>query len=80
MKIPKSGSKLKQQIRVQDEDSGDDTDEELANKMSRGAGISMPGSDESDRTRILSVLELEDLFLGQAPAGWFSFLYDAGAC
>lgn len=73
MKIPKSGSKLKQQIRVEEgeEDSGDDTDEELANKMSRGAGISMPGSDESERTRILSVLELEDLFLGQAPAGSF---------
>lgn len=53
----------------EEEDDEEDTDDELANKMSRGAGISTPGSDEADRTRILSVLELEDLFLSQAPAG-----------
>lgn len=70
MKAPKSGSKLRAQPKVEEsEDSGEDTDEELAMKMSRGAGISVPGSDESPRTRILSVLELEDLFLGQAPEG-----------
>lgn len=50
-----------------DDDSESDTDGDLARRMRRGAGISTPGSDEDDRTRILSVLELEDLFLKQAP-------------
>lgn len=79
MKIPKSGNKLamagpsqgpgKDEVEEDEYDDGDDTDEELANKMHRGAAISTPGSDEADRTRILSVLELEDLFLKQAPEG-----------
>ncbi|KAK4705280.1 large subunit GTPase 1, partial [Phenoliferia sp. Uapishka_3] len=51
----------------EDEDSDEDTDNELATKMRRGAGISTPGSSEPERTRILSVLELEDLFLSRAP-------------
>lgn len=53
----------------EEEEEEEDTDDELANKMRRGAGISMPGSDEAARTRILSVAELENLFLSQAPAG-----------
>lgn len=84
MKIPKTGNKLnapgpsqgKANVESEDEDDYDDeddedldSDEELAGKMQRGAGISTPGSDEPDRTRILSVLELEDLFLKQAPEG-----------
>lgn len=70
MKIPKSGNKLDQRREETDEeDSDDDTDDELAGRMQRGGGISTPGSDEADRTRILSVLELEDLFLKQAPEG-----------
>ncbi|GAA5966448.1 hypothetical protein JCM3765_007576 [Sporobolomyces pararoseus] len=53
-----------------DEESEDDEDkevDELTKKMRRGAGISVPGSDEADRTRILSVVELEALFLSHAP-------------
>ncbi|TKA54091.1 hypothetical protein B0A53_03468 [Rhodotorula sp. CCFEE 5036] len=50
-----------------DEDDEDDDDEELAKRMRRGMGISLPGSDESPRTRILSVSELEELFLQHAP-------------
>ncbi|GAA5977732.1 hypothetical protein JCM11641_001392 [Rhodosporidiobolus odoratus] len=50
-----------------EDDEDEDSDDELARKMRRGAGISVPGSDESERTRILSVLELEDLFLSHAP-------------
>ncbi|BGP07409.1 hypothetical protein JCM10049v2_003240 [Rhodotorula toruloides] len=50
-----------------DEEDEDDSDEELASIMRRGMGISLPGSDESERTRILSVLELEELFLSHAP-------------
>lgn len=50
-----------------DEDDEDDDDEELAKRMRRGMGISLPGSDESPRTRILSVSELEELFLKHAP-------------
>ena len=85
MKIPKSGNKLnaagpsqgKANELSEDEDDEDeddsDSDEELAGRMQRGAGISTPGSDEPDRTRILSVLELEDLFLKQAPEGAFRF-------
>lgn len=70
MKVPKSGNKLREPIEEEDsEESGEDTDDELAQKMERGAGISIPGSNESPRTRILSVLELEDLFMGQAPEG-----------
>ncbi|GAA6061877.1 hypothetical protein JCM10212_000518 [Sporobolomyces blumeae] len=49
------------------EDDEDDEVDQLATKMRRGAGISVPGSDEAKRTRILSVLELEDLFLSHAP-------------
>ncbi|GAA6017286.1 hypothetical protein JCM10207_003680 [Rhodosporidiobolus poonsookiae] len=49
------------------DDEDEDTDDELAARMRRGAGISLPGSGESERTRILSVLELEDLFLSHAP-------------
>ncbi|KAM0748211.1 P-loop containing nucleoside triphosphate hydrolase protein [Meredithblackwellia eburnea MCA 4105] len=75
MKVPKSGNKLREDQRedddeVEEEDDSEeeeDTDDELAGKMRRGAEISTPGSDESDRTRILSVLELEDLFLSNAP-------------
>ena len=76
MKIPKSGNKLRPTpgpSRYQpapgqeDSDVETDSDDELAQKMERGMGISTPGSDESARTRILSVLELEDLFLAQAP-------------
>lgn len=54
-----------------DEDTSDDEDDEtgLAKKMRRGVHISTPGSDESARTRILSVLELEDMFLSRAPEG-----------
>lgn len=80
MKIPKSGNKLASSStqesgskllgvdETEDEDSSD-SDSELAGRMRRGAGISTPGSDEAARTRILSVLELEDLFLKQAPEG-----------
>ncbi|GAA5986297.1 hypothetical protein JCM10908_003693 [Rhodotorula pacifica] len=50
-----------------DEDEEEDSDDELAKRMRRGMGISLPGSDESPRTRILSVLELEELFLKHAP-------------
>ncbi|GAA5925872.1 hypothetical protein JCM3775_005140 [Rhodotorula graminis] len=50
-----------------DDESDEDSDEELAGRMRRGMGISLPGSDESPRTRILSVLELEDLFMSRAP-------------
>ncbi|BGO98802.1 hypothetical protein NBRC10513v2_003198 [Rhodotorula toruloides] len=50
-----------------DEEDEEDSDEELASIMRRGMGISLPGSDESERTRILSVLELEELFLSHAP-------------
>ncbi|TNY19470.1 hypothetical protein DMC30DRAFT_302895 [Rhodotorula diobovata] len=50
-----------------DDESEEDSDEELAGRMRRGMGISVPGSDESPRTRILSVLELEDLFMSRAP-------------
>lgn len=46
-----------------------DSDSELAGRLQRGAGISTPGSDEADRTRILSVSELEHLFLRHAPEG-----------
>lgn len=82
MKIPKSGNKLRapgpgdRQPTSDDDDSEDDdsesdsnsdTDDENAVKKHRGVGISTPGSDESERTRILSVLELEDLFLSRAP-------------
>jgi large subunit GTPase 1 len=52
----------------QDDKKDKDVDE-LTKKMRRGAGISVPGSDEADRTRILSVVELEDLFLSHAPKG-----------
>lgn len=85
MKIPKSGNKLKgldkpskQQPaptkskvigRHDESDEESDTDDELASRMRRGAGISVPGSEESERTRILSVLELEDLFMSHAPEG-----------
>lgn len=85
MKIPKSGNKLKDlkavrkvaetsvppRVKRLDEDTDDeeDSDEELAFRMRRGMGISLPGSDESPRTRILSVLELEELFLNHAPEG-----------
>lgn len=81
MKVPKSGNKLRELAPAEptrgegdsdeEESSDEDTDDELASKMQRGAGISTPGSDEPDRTRILSVLELEDLFLSQAPEGSF---------
>lgn len=54
-----------------DEDSEDDAVGDLVRRMRRGAGISTPGSDEADRTRILSVLELEALFLKQAPESEF---------
>lgn len=75
MKVPKSGNKLRtgpsryQAPPGQDDSSEEeeDSDDELAQKMERGMGISMPGSDEHPRTRILSVLELEDLFLKHAP-------------
>ncbi|GAA5880909.1 hypothetical protein JCM1840_003628 [Sporobolomyces johnsonii] len=50
-----------------EEEDDEDSDEELAARMRRGAGISVPGSDESERTRILSVLELEEMFLSHAP-------------
>lgn len=54
----------------EDEDDQDDKAvDELTKKMRRGAGISVPGSDEDDRTRILSVVELEELFLSHAPEG-----------
>lgn len=60
----------------EEEDSDDDeeavVDGELVRKMRRGVGISTAGSGESDRTRILSVLELEELFLKQAPEGEFA--------
>ncbi|GAA5914928.1 uncharacterized protein JCM6883_002971 [Sporobolomyces salmoneus] len=49
------------------DEEGDDEVDELTKKIRRGAGISVPGSDEADRTRILSVLELEALFLSHAP-------------
>ncbi|GAA5841852.1 hypothetical protein JCM11251_005403 [Rhodosporidiobolus azoricus] len=83
MKIPKSGNKLKElslsdkakaqaatrsKVISRDDDSDEDEDEEdeeAVAKMRRGAGVSLPG--ESERTRILSVLELEDLFLSHAP-------------
>lgn len=52
-----------------DDEEEEDSDEELATRMRRGMGISVPGSDESPRTRILSVLELEELFLQHAPEG-----------
>jgi len=70
-------------VRSRDEESeseseseeGEDKDvDELTKKMRRGAGISLPGSDEAKRTRILSVLELEDLFLSHAPEGEFEFI------
>lgn len=90
MKIPKSGNKLNaagpsqgkanEESDEEDEDEEEedsDSDEQLAGRMQRGAGISTPGSDEPDRTRILSVLELEDLFLKQAPEGAFPFLLPA---
>ncbi|KAI5480703.1 ribosome biogenesis large subunit GTPase 1 [Pseudohyphozyma bogoriensis] len=51
----------------EESDEEDDTDDELTRKFRRGFGMSTPGSDEADRTRILSVLELEDLFLSRAP-------------
>lgn len=54
---------------TEDEDDEDDEVDDLTKKMRRGAGISVPGSDEADRTRILSVLELEELFLSHAPEG-----------
>jgi large subunit GTPase 1 len=91
MKIPRSGNKLKglekelkQQPalpkskvigRHEDSDEEDDTDDELASRMRRGAGISVPGSEESERTRILSVLELEDLFMSHAPEGPLHLLF-----
>lgn len=69
-----SQGKGKQAGRTEDDDedyytSDDDSDVEgnLSRRFQRGVGISMPGSDESNRTRILSVLELEDLFLQHAP-------------
>ncbi|GAA6014382.1 hypothetical protein JCM11491_007035 [Sporobolomyces phaffii] len=49
------------------QEGDDDGVDDLTKKMRRGAGISVPGSDEADRTRILSVLELEALFLSHAP-------------
>lgn len=52
-----------------DDDDDEDSDDDLARRMRRGMGISLPGSDESPRTRILSVLELEELFLKHAPQG-----------
>lgn len=64
-----TGESSEEEDSEDDEEEGADTDDDLAHKMSRGAGISTPGSDEADRTRILSVLELEDLFLSQAPKG-----------
>ncbi|BGP47483.1 hypothetical protein JCM10450v2_003335 [Rhodotorula kratochvilovae] len=63
-----SASRPRVMGREEDTDSeGEDSDEELAGIMRRGMGISVPGSDESPRTRILSVLELEDLFMKHAP-------------
>lgn len=59
---------------LEEEEEDTDSDSELAGRMQRGAGISTPGSDEADRTRILSVLELEDLFLQHAPEGKFTLL------
>ncbi|SGZ33408.1 BQ5605_C041g11962 [Microbotryum silenes-dioicae] len=83
MKIPKSGNKLRtlEDVRgpgssnlgrspqdEEDSDSeGDDDDgiDELAKRMRSGLEITTEG--ESPRTRILTVLELEDLFLKHAP-------------
>ncbi|GAA6036038.1 hypothetical protein JCM8097_006578 [Rhodosporidiobolus ruineniae] len=67
---PAPASATRRTVKGPDEDSDDedeDTDDELAVRMRRGMGISVPGSDESERTRILSVLELEDLFMKHAP-------------
>lgn len=63
-----------------DEEDEDDSDEELASIMRRGMGISLPGSDESERTRILSVLELEELFLSHAPEGASAPCLPASSC
>ncbi|SCV70673.1 BQ2448_3435 [Microbotryum intermedium] len=82
MKIPKSGNKLRtlEDVRgvgsstlrhsQQDGDTdseGDDDDgiDELAKRMRSGLEVMTDG--ESPRTRILTVLELEDLFLKHAP-------------
>ncbi|KAK4046022.1 hypothetical protein OIV83_006426 [Microbotryomycetes sp. JL201] len=80
MKIPKSGNKLVSTVGGKgkqrraddffdsdDEDDDSDVDGTLARRFKRGLGMSEPGSDEPNRTRILSVLELEDLFLQHAP-------------
>ncbi|GAA5906759.1 hypothetical protein JCM6882_003294 [Rhodosporidiobolus microsporus] len=64
---PATRSKVTRRDEDSDEEDEEDEDGETVAKMRRGAGISLPGSGESERTRILSVLELEDLFLSHAP-------------
>ncbi|GAA5994579.1 ribosome biogenesis GTPase LSG1 [Rhodotorula paludigena] len=67
---PAAAAAARPRVVGRDEESDEESDEEEsggAGKIRRGAGISLPGSNEDPRTRILSVLELEDLFLSHAP-------------